>query len=57
MPRVGFEPKIPGYEREKTVDDLDYEATVIGRIRQVSSEITIYAVKKTILKDLYLYED
>jgi hypothetical protein len=31
MPRVGFEPKIPVFERAKTVHTLDREAIVIGR--------------------------
>jgi hypothetical protein len=30
MPRVGFEPKIPVFERVKTVDALDRAAAVIG---------------------------
>jgi hypothetical protein len=30
MTRVGFEPKIPAFERTKTVHALDYAATVIG---------------------------
>jgi hypothetical protein len=31
MPRVGFEPMIPAFEREKTVYNLDRAASVIGR--------------------------
>jgi hypothetical protein len=30
MPRVGFEPTIPMFERAKTVHALDRAATVIG---------------------------
>jgi hypothetical protein len=30
MPRVGFEPMIPVFEREKTVHALDLAATVMG---------------------------
>jgi hypothetical protein len=30
MPRVGFEPTIPVFEREKTVHALDRAVTVIG---------------------------
>jgi hypothetical protein len=30
MPRVGFEPTIPMFERSKTVHALDREATAIG---------------------------
>jgi hypothetical protein len=29
MPRAGFEPTIPAFERAKTVHSLDREATVI----------------------------
>jgi hypothetical protein len=29
MPRVGFDPKVPVFERMKSVDALDREATVI----------------------------
>jgi hypothetical protein len=32
MPRVGFEPMIPVFERAKTVHALDRAATVIGFI-------------------------
>jgi hypothetical protein len=32
MPRVGFEPTIPMFERVKTFHVLDRAATVIGRI-------------------------
>jgi hypothetical protein len=32
MPRVGFQPMIPVFERAKTVHALDRAATVIGRI-------------------------
>jgi hypothetical protein len=30
MPRVGFEPTIPAFERPKTIHALDRAATVIG---------------------------
>jgi hypothetical protein len=30
MPRVGFEPTIPAFERAKTVHALDRTVTVIG---------------------------
>jgi hypothetical protein len=30
MPRVGFEPMIPAFEREKTVQALDRAANVTG---------------------------
>jgi hypothetical protein len=31
MPRVGFEPMVPAFERAKTVHALDLAAAVIGR--------------------------
>jgi hypothetical protein len=31
MPRVGFEPTIPAFEKAKTVRAVDREASVIGR--------------------------
>jgi hypothetical protein len=34
MPRVGFKPMIPAFERAKTVDVLDCSATVIGLINR-----------------------
>jgi hypothetical protein len=37
MPRVGFEPMTPVFEREKTVHALDRAATVIGRTSVPSS--------------------
>jgi hypothetical protein len=35
MPRVGFEPKIPVFERAKTVHPLDLAATVIDYFRDI----------------------
>jgi hypothetical protein len=32
MPRVGFEPTIPAFERAKTVHALDRAVTVIGEL-------------------------
>jgi hypothetical protein len=32
MPRKGFEPTIPAFERAKTLHALDRAATVIGRL-------------------------
>jgi hypothetical protein len=37
MPRVGFEPTIPVFERAKTVHALDGATTVIGRQRWVNN--------------------
>jgi hypothetical protein len=31
MPRVGFEAKVPAFERAKTVHTLDHAATAIGK--------------------------
>jgi hypothetical protein len=36
MPRVGFEPTIPVFERAKTVHALDHAVTVIGMNLRVS---------------------
>jgi hypothetical protein len=38
MPRVVFEPTIPVFEREKTVNALDRAATVIGSISEINIE-------------------
>jgi hypothetical protein len=38
MPRVGFEPTIPVFQRAKTVRAVDRAATVIG-IDNIQSEI------------------
>jgi hypothetical protein len=35
MPRVGFEPMIPVFERAKTVHALDRAATVIGSSKDI----------------------
>jgi hypothetical protein len=62
MPRVGFEPTIPVFEREKTVHALDHAATVIGgdfelrdlKNRAVHFEfevLTTVTMKSTILWD------
>jgi hypothetical protein len=41
MPRVGFEPTIPAFERAKTVHALDCAATVIGAERsQTKYDVT-----------------
>jgi hypothetical protein len=37
MPQVGFKPKTPVFEREKTVHALDRAATVIGRFKTIST--------------------
>jgi hypothetical protein len=39
MPRVGFEPTIPVFERAKTVHALDRAATVIGKERFCDDQI------------------
>jgi hypothetical protein len=38
MPRVGFEPTIPAFERTKTVHTLDRAATVIGGKQEMRAE-------------------
>jgi hypothetical protein len=45
MPRVGFEPTIPVFERAKTVRTLDGGATVIG------TEIYTNKIKEFIVKN------
>jgi hypothetical protein len=39
MPRVGFEPTIPVFERAKTVHALDRASTVIGKGGATSKKI------------------
>jgi hypothetical protein len=46
MPRVGFEPMIPAFERVKTCHALDHAATVVG--------LSLYIkVNLSLLKELY----
>jgi hypothetical protein len=59
MPRVGFEPTIPAFERAKTVHALDRAATVIGELQGLTDYYS--AGKHSFLKDsdddvLQLYE-
>jgi hypothetical protein len=42
MPRVGFEPTIPVFERVKTVHSLDRAATVIGPTSITTSKTSSY---------------
>jgi hypothetical protein len=42
MPRVGFEPTIPAFERAKTVHASDRAATVIGNYKCMRYKIKIY---------------
>jgi hypothetical protein len=37
MPRVGFQPTIPAFERAKTVHALDCVATVIGILQSLGT--------------------
>jgi hypothetical protein len=39
MPRVGFEPTIPVFERAKTVHALDHAATVIGKGSSIAPKL------------------
>jgi hypothetical protein len=48
MPRVGFEPTIPGFERAKTVHALEREANVIGCI--TFRRAYFFKIKKTVRK-------
>jgi hypothetical protein len=41
MPRVGFEPTIPVFERVKTVHALERAATVIGEEIVTTAEFTL----------------
>jgi hypothetical protein len=50
MPRVGFGPKIPAFEREKTVHVLDRAATVIGTI-DTNIEINVWRKEVRETKD------
>jgi hypothetical protein len=54
MPRVGFEPAIPVFERAKTVHALDCAATVIGtgstnNLLSLSFFMATHARKQSIL--------
>jgi hypothetical protein len=42
MPRVGFEPTIPVFERAKTVHVSDRVATVIDNVNYLSIYLSIY---------------
>jgi hypothetical protein len=44
MPRVGFEPTIPVFERAKTVHALELAATVIGIIQSTDHFPSIISV-------------
>jgi hypothetical protein len=41
MPRVGFEPTIPAFERAEAVHALDLAATVIGGFRGIRRVLSI----------------
>jgi hypothetical protein len=59
MPPAEFEPKIPEFERAKTVHALDRAATVMGiysldfRITNKYSRIKFFKIKNTIRKNYY----
>jgi hypothetical protein len=48
MPRVGFEPTIPTFERSKTVHVLDCAATAIGTL--IMGKYIIVTIMKMKLK-------
>jgi hypothetical protein len=46
MPRVGFEPTIPVFERPKTVHALDGAATVIGmKLESLNENLTQHVLQ------------
>jgi hypothetical protein len=46
MPRVGYEPKTPGFERAKTVHALDPAATVAGFTSVTPGKFCVSILKK-----------
>jgi hypothetical protein len=48
MPRVGFEPKIPVFERAKTVHALDRAASVIGTNKWINGSIPLWIINLSI---------
>jgi hypothetical protein len=46
MPRVGFEPTIPMFERAKTVHALDRAFTVIGYFKLMARR-TLFCMRRT----------
>jgi hypothetical protein len=55
MPRAGFEPNIPVFERAKTVHALDREATVIGNCQGIVY-VFMYTYASTVDASKYKYE-
>jgi hypothetical protein len=53
MPRVGFEPTIPAFERAKAIHGLDRAATVIGKVNYYGSENTLQYI--TNVKFYYVF--
>jgi hypothetical protein len=53
MPRVGFEPTIPAFEREKTVHELDRAAIVIGAFSEYPCSNVIFCVAAHCFKIIY----
>jgi hypothetical protein len=47
MPRVGFEPTIPAFERAKTVHALDRAATVIGCVTETPAFLFVSTTNRT----------
>jgi hypothetical protein len=48
MSRVGFEPTIPVFEREKTVHVSDRAATVVGLLTNSSSDTKMSRVRDSV---------
>jgi hypothetical protein len=53
MPRVGFEPMIPVFERTKTINALDRAAAVIGSIKPYWKQFPFQHIFLRILRGLY----
>jgi hypothetical protein len=50
MPRVGFEPSIPVFERAKTVHALDRAATMIGNTNTTAPLLFLLSIHFLILR-------
>jgi hypothetical protein len=58
MPKVGFQPTIPKFERAKTVHALDRAATVIGDytfIKYKSSKIVLLTLPYRKIHSIFLF--
>jgi hypothetical protein len=55
MPRVGFEPTIPVFERTKTVHALDRAATVIGRPQTLPAGNSVVLIGIKLILSIVIY--